>query len=125
MKKKRRNNAIKSNGKHYKKTNFKWGITLGILAGITLIFSGVLTTMEITPRLEDGAGVAIGLWRVFAGSLVLFFSFYITTNRTGGLVVALIGIFEIFVLLFVRDFSAFSTAPLIAVLAGTIELLKK
>mgnify|MGYP000120314283 CR=1 FL=1 len=106
----------------------KLGFILGIIAGIIIILSGILTALKLTPPIAlQGLEVALGIWRIFAGSVILVFVFLskkISFEKLMYIGIIILGLFEIFVFYFEKDYSILMSGAFIAVLAGIFGLLE-
>ena len=105
------------------------GFILGSIAGIIIIFSGILTALKVTPTITvQGLEVALGVWRIFAGSAILFFVFLskkISLEKLMYAGILVLGLFEILVFYFEKDYSILMSGAFIAVLAGILGLIKE
>lgn len=106
----------------------KWGFILGIISGIIIILSGILTALKLTPPITlQGLEIALGLWRIFAGGVILFFVFLSKKNSLKTLMylgIIVLGLFEIFVFYVEKDYSILISGAFLAVLAGILGLLE-
>ena len=101
-------------------------VVLGIIAGILIILTGILTALKITPPITAvGLELYLGLWRIFAGTIIVIFSITMRKDRLYGIIPLALGIFEVFVFLFEKDYSILTIAPLIAIVSGIIGLFHK
>ena len=101
-------------------------VVLGIIAGILIILTGILTALKITPSITAvGLELYLGLWRIFAGTIIVIFSIAMRKDRLYGIIPLALGIFEVFVFLFEKDYSILTVAPLIAIVSGIIGLFHK
>ena len=108
------------------KTKNNIAVVLGIIGGGLIILTGVLTALKITPPITAaGLELYLGLWRIFAGTVIIIFSIAMRKDRLYGIIPLTLGIFEIFVFLFEKDYSILTIAPLMAVLSGIISLFHK
>jgi len=104
----------------------KLSLVLGIIAGLIIILTGVLTALKITPPITAvGLEVSLGLWRIFAGSMILVFIFISRKNKIMNWVVIGFGAFEVLVFLIERDYTILFAGSFIAILAGILGLMKK
>ena len=107
----------------------KLGFILGIIAGIIIILSGILTALKFTPTIAaQGLEVVLGIWRIFAGSVILFFVFLskkISLEKSMYLGIIILGLFEIFVFYVEKDYSIIMSGAFIAVFAGILGLIDK
>ena len=106
----------------------KLGPIIGIISGIIIILSGILTALKITPSITaQGLEIALGLWRIFAGGVILFFVFLSKKNSLKTLMyigIIFLGLFEIFVFYVEKDYSILISGAFLAVLAGILGLLE-
>ena len=107
----------------------KLGPVLGIISGIIIILSGILTALKITPPIAlQGLEVALGSWRIFAGIVILFLVFISRKKpfvKLANIIIIFMGLFEIFVFYFEKDYSLLTIGPFIVILAGILVLIKK
>ena len=104
----------------------KLGFVLGIIAGLIIILTGILTALKITPAIfAVGLEVALGIWRIFAGSLIIVFAYISRKNIMLNWVIVALGVFEIIIFLVEKDYTLLTIGPPIAILAGTLGLIKK
>ena len=104
----------------------KISLILGIIAGLVIIVTGVLTALKITPGITAvGSEVLLGIWRVFAGILILTFAMMAKKFPLGNILVLLLGTFEVFVFFVEKDYTILTTGPFIAILAGIFGVLKR
>jgi len=104
----------------------KLSFALGIFAGLVIILTGILTALKITPVIAAvGLEVVLGIWRVFAGIMILVFVFISRKNKIMNWIVIAFGVFEILVFLGERDYTILFVGPFIAILAGILGLMKK
>ena len=106
----------------------KLSFILGIISGIIIILSGILTALKLTPPITlQGLEIALGLWRIFAGGVILFFVFLskkISLKKPMYIGIIVLGLFEIFVFYIEKDYSILISGAFIAVLAGIFGLLE-
>jgi len=106
----------------------KLGPVLGIISGIIIILSGILTALKITPPITaQGLEIGLGLWRIFAGGVILFFVFLskkVSLKKSMYIGILILGLFEIFVFYVEKDYSILMSGTFLAVLAGIIGLLE-
>lgn len=104
----------------------KLSFIFGIIAGVLILITGVLTALKITPEITAaGLEVALGIWRIFAGVLIITFVFISRKNIVLNWAVIALGIFEITVFLVEKDYTFLVIAPFIAIIAGFLGLIKK
>ena len=104
----------------------KLSFALGIIAGLIIILTGVLTALKITPAIfAIGLEIALGIWRIFAGAMILVFAFISRKNLLFNWVLIFFGLFEILVFLIEKDYTILFAGPFIAILAGILGLMKK
>lgn len=104
----------------------KIGIILGIIAGLIMIITGVLTALKITPPIAAvGQEIGLGIWRILAGLIVLGAAYVAQKNHKAHWAVIILGAFEIIVFAVEGDYSFWTAGPFIAILAGILGLLKK
>jgi len=107
-------------------TELRFSLILGIVAGLIMVVTGVLTAMQITPPIAaTGAEVGLGIWRVLAGVLVLIFSFVMVKQRAMAAIVLVLGLFEILVFAVEKDYTLLIAGPIIAILAGILAFAKR
>jgi len=106
------------------KKEIKISLIVGVLAGLLMILTGVLTALKITPPIAV-LGLEIGLWRVFAGLIVLIASVKVNKYPSSSFIILALGLFEILVFFVEKDYSILTISPFIAILAGILGLLKK
>ena len=88
--------------------------------------TGILTALKITPPIfAAGLEVALGIWRIFAGSLIIVFVFISRKNIMLNWVIVALGLFEIIVFLVEKDYTLLTIGPPIAILAGILGLIRK
>ena len=105
-----------------KKLSFIFGIT----AGLIMILTGILTALKITPPIfAVGLEVTLGIWRIFAGSLIVGFVFMSRKNIRLNWIIIALGVFEIIVFLIEKDYTLLVIGPPIAIVAGIFGLMKK
>ena len=91
-----------------------------------MILTGILTALKITPAIfAVGLEVTLGIWRIFAGSLIVVFVFMSRKNIRLNWIIIALGVFEIIVFLIEKDYTLLTIGPPIAILAGTLGLIKK
>ncbi len=104
----------------------KLSLILGFIAGLIIILSGILTALKITPAITAvGLEVTLGIWRIFAGSLIIVFVFIARKQIMFNGVILLLGLFEILVFLVEQDYTILVSGSLLAILAGILGLVKK
>ncbi len=104
----------------------KLGFVLGIIAGLIIILTGILTALKITPAIfAVGLEVALGIWRIFAGSLIIVFAYISRKNIMLNWVIVALGVFEIIVFMVEKDYTLLAIGPPIAILAGILGLIRK
>ena len=104
----------------------KIGVILGIIAGLLIIITGILTALKITPPITAaGSEVGLGIWRIFAGVLILIFSYIMKKQKMFAIIVLFLGAFEVLVFFVEKDYSLLLIAPFIAILAGILGLMRK
>lgn len=104
----------------------KLSFIFGIIAGLIIVLSGILTALKITPQIAAvGLEVSLGIWRIFAGIMILVFVFISRKNRPMNWIVIAFGAFEILVYLIEKDYTVLFTAPFIAIISGIFGLIKK
>lgn len=100
----------------------------GIIAGLIIILTGMLTALKLTPPITlQGLEITLGIWRIFAGTVILGLVFisqkmYPKLMSSG---IILMGLFEILVFYFEKDYSILFIGPFIAILAGILRLSDK
>jgi len=101
-------------------------IFLGIIAGVLIILTGILTALKITPPITaTGSEVLLGLWRIIAGVVIVIFSILVVKNKFYGIAPIIFGAFEILVFFVEKDYTILVIAPFIAILSGIISLFHK
>ena len=109
-----------------KKSKFTTASIIGMVAGALIILTGILTALKITPPIAlTGLEIGLGIWRIFAGTIIVIFSIAMRKDRLYGFIPLALGIFEVFVFLFEKDYSILTVAPLIAIVSGIIGLFHK
>ena len=104
----------------------KLSLIVGVIAGLLMILTGVLTALKITPPIAVlGLEIGLGIWRVFAGLIVLIASVNVNKYPSSSFIIIALGLFEILVFFVEKDYSILTTSPFIAILAGILGLLKK
>lgn len=108
----------------------KLSFILGIVAGAIIILTGILTALKITPSIVlQGLEVGLGFWRIFAGSIILFLVFFVSREKdfakTTNIIILFMGVFEVFVFYFEKDYSILIIGPFIAILAGILGIMKR
>jgi len=107
----------------------KLSFILGIIAGVIIIITGILTALKITPPIAlQGLEVSLGIWRIFAGTIILFFVFISRKKpfaKMANVIIIFMGLFEIFVFYFEKDYSLLTIGGFIAILAGILGLIKR
>lgn len=104
----------------------KLSFIFGIIAGALIIITGILTALKITPAIfAVGLEVALGIWRIFAGSLIIIFTFISRKNIMLNWVIVALGLFEIIVFMVEKDYTLLAIGPPIAILAGILGLIRK
>ena len=84
-----------------KNKNNNVAVFFGIIAGMLIILTGILTALKITPPITAvGLELYLGLWRIFAGTIVVIFSIAMGKDRLYGIIPLALGVFEIFVFIF-------------------------
>jgi len=108
------------------KKEIKLSLIVGVIAGLLMILTGVLTALKITPPIAVlGLEIGLGIWRVFAGLIVLIASVNINKYPSNSFIILALGLFEIFVFFVEKDYSILTISPFIAIIAGILGLLKK
>ena len=104
----------------------KLSLIVGVIAGLLIILTGVLTALKITPPIAAlGLEIGLGIWRIFAGLIVLIASVKINKYPSSSFIIIALGLFEILVFFVEKDYSILTIAPFIAILAGILGILKK
>ena len=107
----------------------KLSFILGIIAGAVIIITGILTALKITPPIVlQGLEVSLGIWRIFAGAIILFLVFISRKKdfaKPANVIIIFMGFFEIFVFYFEKDYSVLIIGGFIAILAGILGLIKR
>ena len=107
----------------------KLSFIFGIIAGVIIIITGILTALKITPPIVlQGLEVALGGWRIFAGIVILFLVFISRKKpfaKLANVIIIFMGLFEIFVFYFEKDYSLLIIGGFIAILAGILGLIKR
>ena len=100
--------------------------TLSFIAGLLMILTGVLTALKITPEIAaQGAEVLLGIWRIIAGVAILLFAYIARKNRYYFTAVIILGLFEVLVFIVEKDYSLLTIAPVLAIIAGLVGIVKK
>lgn len=108
------------------KKGIKISLILGIIAGLILILTGILTALKITPPITAvGSEVLLGVWRVFAGVLMIIFAVIAKKHLFGNTLLLIIGAFEVFVFFIEKDYTLLIIGPFVAILAGILGMFKK
>ena len=109
-----------------KKSKFTIASILGMTAGTLIILTGILTALKITPPIAlTGLEIGLGIWRIFAGLIILIGAYLIPKNKLGAIIVIVMGFFEVFVFSVEKDYTLLTIAPFLAILAGIIGIVKK
>ena len=104
----------------------KLSLIVGVIAGLLIILTGVLTALKITPPIAAlGLEVGLGIWRIFAVLIVLIASIKINKYPPSSFIIIALGLFEILVFFVEKDYSILTISPFIAILAGILGILKK
>lgn len=104
----------------------KIGVVLGVIAGILFIITGILTALKITPSITaEGLEVSLGIWRIFAGIVVIGSSLAMKKYKQAGIITLALGLFEVLVFFVEKDYSILTVSPFIAIFAGIFGLLRK
>jgi len=108
------------------KKKIQISVTLGAIAGLLIILTGILTALKITPSITaEGLEIGLGAWRVLAGTVIVGFSFFARKNISGHFVILIMGAFEVFVFFIEKDYTLLAIAPFLAILAGIIGIATK
>ena len=109
-----------------KKSKFTTASIIGMVAGALIILTGILTALKITPPIAlIGLEIGLGIWRIFAGLIILTGAYLMPKNKLGAIIVLVMGFFEVFVFSVEKDYSLLTIAPFIAIFAGIIGIIKK
>ena len=107
----------------------KLSFIVGIIAGLIIVLTGILTALKLTPPITiQGLEIALGIWRIFAGIVILFFVFISRKEpfaKLSNTIIIFMGLFEIFVFYFEKDYSILTIGPFIVILAGILGFMKK
>ena len=104
----------------------KISLILGIIAGFIMILAGILTALKITPPITAvGSEVLLGVWRVFAGVLMIIFAVIAKKHLFGNTLLIIIGAFEVLVFFIEKDYTLLIIGPFVAILAGILGIFKK
>jgi len=104
----------------------KLSLILGVIAGLLMILTGVLTALKITPPIAAlGLEIGLGIWRVFAGLIIVIASVKANKYPSNNFIILALGLFEILVFFLEKDYSILTISPFIAILAGILGLFKK
>jgi len=104
----------------------KLSFILGVVAGLIVLLTGILTALKITPGIfAVGLEVPLGVWRIFAGALIITFTFISKKQISLNWAIILLGVFEVFVFFIEKDYTILTIGPFLAILAGILGLVKR
>lgn len=99
---------------------------LGVTAGLIIVLTGILTALKITPGIfAAGLEVPLGIWRIFAGTLIIIFAFISKKQIPMNWIIIVFGVFEVLVFFVEKDYTILTAGPFLAILAGILGLVKR